>query len=31
MYKRNKFKLEIIRIPHFDPKLPDYFLENFGI
>ena len=31
MYKRNKFKLEIIRIPHFEPKLPDYFLENFGI
>lgn len=31
MYKLNKFKLEIIRIPHFVPKLPDYFLENFGI
>lgn len=31
MYKRNKFKLEIIRIPHFEPKLPDFFLDNFGI
>ena len=31
MYKKNKFKLEMIRIQHFDPKRPDYFLENFGI
>lgn len=31
MYKKNKFKLEIVRVPHFDPKLPDYFLENYGI
>lgn len=31
MYKKNKFKLEMIRIQHFDPKLPDFFLENFGV
>ena len=31
MYKKNKFKLEMIRIQHFDPKRPDFFLENFGI
>lgn len=31
MYKKNKFKLEMIRINNFDPKLPDYFKENFGI
>ena len=30
-YNAGKFKLEMIRITHFDPKLPDYFLENFGI
>ena len=30
-YNAGKFKLEMIRIQHFDPKLPDYFLENFGI
>ena len=30
-YNAGKFKLETIRIQHFDPKLPDYFLENFGI
>ena len=31
MYNKNKFKLEMIRIQHFDPKLPDFFLEHFGI
>lgn len=30
-YNAGKFKLKMIRIEHFDPKLPDYFLENFGI
>jgi NAD+ synthase len=30
-YNAGKFKLETIRIQHFNPKLPDYFLENFGI
>lgn len=30
-YNAGKFKLETIRIQHFDPKFPDYFLENFGI
>ena len=31
MYNKNKFKLEMIRINHFDPKRPDFFLEHFGI
>ena len=31
MYNKNRFKLEMIRIQHFDPKRPDFFLENFGI
>jgi len=31
MYNKNRFKLEMIRIQHFDPQLPDFFLENFGI
>ena len=30
MYNGGKFKLEMIRIPHFDPKLHDYFLENYN-
>ena len=30
-YNRGKFKMEIIRIPHFEPGLPDYFKDNFGI
>lgn len=25
MYQQNKFKTEIIRIPYFDPQLPNYF------
>ena len=29
MYNGGKFKLEMIQIPHFDPKLHDYFLENY--
>jgi NAD+ synthase len=31
MYNKNRFKLEMIRIQHFEPHLPDFFLENFGI
>ena len=31
MFNAGKFKLEMIKIQKFDPKLPDYFLENFGI
>ena len=30
MYNGGKFKLKMIRIPHFDPKLHDYFLENYN-
>ena len=30
MYNGGKFKLEMIRIPHFDPKLHDYFLEKYN-
>ena len=30
MYNGGKFKLEMIRIPHFDPKLHDYFLKNYN-
>lgn len=30
-YNAGKFKMEMIHIQHFDPKLPDYFLENFGV
>ena len=30
-YKSSKFKLENIQLPYYDPELPDYFLENFGI
>ena len=29
-YKRNRFKLEMINLPRFDPKLPDYFLDNYN-
>lgn len=28
-YKRNRFKLEMINLPRFNPKLPDYFLDNY--
>lgn len=31
MYNKNRFKLEMIRIQHFDPQLPDFFLENYGV
>ena len=31
MYNSGKFKLEMLQIKHFDPKLPDYFRDNFGI
>ena len=30
-FHANKFKLEIIQIKKFDPKLPDYFRDNFNI
>ena len=26
-----KFKLDIVRMPCYDPELPDYFLENYGL
>ena len=28
-YNRNRFKLEMINLPRFNPGLPDYFLENY--
>ena len=28
-YQRNRFKLEMINIPRFNPNRPDYFLENY--
>lgn len=31
LYKRSKFKLDIVRMPCYDPELPDYFLENYGL
>ena len=31
MYVKNKFKLEMIKIKQFEPKLSDFFLEHFGI
>lgn len=31
MYNKNKFKLEMVHINHFDPKRPDFFLEHFGV
>ena len=30
-YHWNKFKIQIVQMPHFEPGLPDFFLENFGI
>ena len=30
-FNANRFKLELIRLPKFDPHLPDYFKDNFGI
>lgn len=30
-FNSNKFKLEMIKLPHFDPQLPDYFRDNFGV
>lgn len=26
-----KIKLDIVRMPCYDPELPDYFLENYGL
>lgn len=31
LYKRSNFKLDIIRMPGYDPKLYDYFAENYGL
>jgi len=31
LYKRSKFKIDIIRLPCYEPNLPDYFMENFGL
>ncbi|MDO4961880.1 MAG: NAD(+) synthase [Eubacteriales bacterium] len=31
MYKRSRFKLDIVHMPCYEPGLYDYFLENFGI
>lgn len=28
-YNSNRFKLEMINIPHFNPNLPDFFLDNY--
>jgi NAD+ synthase len=28
-YMRNRFKLEMINLPRFNPNRPDYFLENY--
>lgn len=28
-YQRNRFKLEMINLPRFNPNRPDYFLENY--
>lgn len=30
-YRNMKFKLDIVHLPAFNPNLPDYFLETFGI
>ena len=30
-FNANRFKLELIRLPKFDPHIPDYFKDNFGI
>lgn len=31
MYLKNKFKLEMIRLPNFNPELPDYFITHYSI
>lgn len=31
LYNRSKFKLDIVRMPCYDPMLPDYFLENYHL
>ena len=28
-YNSNRFKLEMIHLPHFNPNLPDFFLDNY--
>ena len=28
-YTSNRFKLEMIHLPHFNPNLPDFFLDNY--
>lgn len=29
LYNSNRFKLEMIHLPHFNPNLPDFFLDNY--
>ena len=29
-YNSNRFKLEMINLPHFKPNLPDFFLDNYN-
>lgn len=31
MFNTGKFKLEMLKFAHFEPKLPDYFRDNFNI
>ena len=31
LYKRSQFKLDIVRMPGYDPDLYDYFYEQFGL
>lgn len=30
-YLYNRFKIQIVQMPHFTPALPDWFLETYGI
>lgn len=31
LYRRSRFKLDIVRMPGYAPELPDYFLENWKL
>lgn len=31
LYKRSRFKLDIVRMPCYDPQLPDFFLSEYGL
>ena len=31
LYKRSRFKLDIVHMPGYEPGLYDYFMENFGL